>query len=99
MSKHTLPVVDSKGNKTTLEVTVIEDESELHAIEEPPEPIITATFDGGCWIVYGDENASHPDFEEKWWPVVLYGGNKYADEAKDYARRWARAVRGTWEEV
>lgn len=100
MKKQPMTVYNmSDGSKTTLEVTVLDNESELHTIEEPPEPVITATFDGGCWIVYGDENSEHPDYQEKWWPVVLYGGDHYATEAKDYARRWARAVRGSWEVI
>lgn len=98
-TKHQLDVFDQKGNKTTIDVLVVENESELHAIEEPPEPVITVTYDGGSWVVYGDENSEHPDFEEQWWPRVMYGGSEYGDEAKHYAKKWAKAVRGVWEEV
>lgn len=84
---------------TALTVTVIDDERDYWSLEEPEEPIITVTYDGGSWVVYGDENASHPDFEERWWPAVLYGGGRYEDEAKAYAKRWAKAVRGSWEVV
>jgi hypothetical protein len=76
----------------------IAEERAFWAHEEPPEPTITASFVEGCWVVYGDEYAEHPDFEEKWWPATLYG-NGYDDEAYAYARRWARAVRGAWEVV
>jgi hypothetical protein len=79
-----------------LTITVVDDESELHAIEEPPEPIITVAWRGN-WVVYGDDNADHPDFEEKWWPHVMYGSDEHKDEAVAYAKRWARAVRGSYE--
>jgi hypothetical protein len=77
--------------------TIVDDESELWQIEEPPEPIITVTYDGGSWVVYGDDNAEHEDFGEKWWPAVMYGGAQYEQEAKDYGKRWAKAVRGSYE--
>lgn len=82
-----------------LTITVVEDESDLWLIEEPPEPLITVTHDGGSWVVYGDEYAEHPQFEEQWWPSVLYGGgsDNRRDEAVDYAKRWAKAVRGVYE--
>lgn len=99
MKTHKLPVVDTAGRRRLLDVTVVDHEADLWAFEEPPEPIITATFDGSSWVVYGDENASHPDYSERWWPEVLYGSRRYEDEAKNYARRWARAVRGSWEVV
>jgi hypothetical protein len=84
-----------------LTITVVEDERDLWAIEEPPEPLITAVNDGGHWVVYGDEHAAHPDFEEKWWPKTLYGGGSghYREEALQYAKRWAKAVRGVYEEI
>jgi hypothetical protein len=83
-----------------LKITVVENESDLWAIEEPPEPVITVTKDGGAWVVYGDDNADHKDFEEQHWPKVMYGGDDmYGEFAKDYARAWAKAVRGVWEEV
>lgn len=80
-----------------LKITVVDNESDLWAYEEPAEPIITVTYDGGSWVVYGDEYSAHPDYEEKWWPTVLYGGGRYEDEAKAYAKKWARAVRGSYE--
>jgi hypothetical protein len=80
-----------------LTVTAVDSEAELWAIEEPPEPVITVTYDGSSWVVYGDENADHPDYGEKWWPAVLYGGGRYEDEAKAYAKQWAKAVRGCYE--
>ena len=83
-----------------LKITVVENESDLWAIEEPPEPVITVTKDGGAWVVYGDDNADHKDFEEQHWPKVMYGGDDmYGEFAKDYAKAWAKAVRGVWEEV
>jgi len=83
-----------------LKITVVENESDLWAIEEPPEPVITVTKDGGMWVVYGDENADHKDFEEQYWPKVMYGGDDmYGEFARDYAKAWAKAVRGVWEEV
>ena len=94
-----LDVFDAAGHPATIDVTVVQDERELWSIEEPPEPIITVTYDGGSWVVYGDENSDHPDYEERWWPAVLYGGARYEDEAKDYAKRWARAVRGSYEVI
>jgi hypothetical protein len=79
--------------------TVVDTEQELYDIEEPAEPVITVTHDGGSWVVYGDENADHEDYQEKWWPAVLHGGGRYEDEAKQYAKQWARAVRGSWEVI
>lgn len=82
-----------------IQIKVVEEGPALWAIEEPPEPVITVTYDGGSWVVYGDENASHPDYEERWWPAVLYGGGRYKDEAMEYARKWAKAVRGVYEQI
>ena len=81
-----------------LTITVAENESDLWAIEEPPEPVITVTYDQHCWIVYGDENADHKDFEEQWWPSSRAGEIAKATAFK-YAKDWAKAVRGVWEEV
>jgi len=99
IKKEKMRVFDHAGNAVTIDVTVIDDERDYAMIEEPPEPVITVTYDGGSWVVYGDENSEHPDFEEQWWPRVLYGGSEYGDEAKHYAKKWAKAVRGVWEEV
>jgi len=94
IAKHTLKSADWPQGLT---ITVVDPEAELHAIEEPPEPTIFVTYDGGSWVVYGDDNADHKDFDEKWWPAVLYGGGHYRDEAIAYAKKWARAVRGCYE--
>ena len=81
-------------------VTVVDDESDLWLLEEPPEPMITATKESGHWVVFGDEYADHPDFEERWWPRTLYGDDgHHRDEAVAYAKKWARAVRGVYEEI
>ena len=99
MSRHTLKMRDGAGRPYDLAVTVVDHDDDLWAFEEPPEPVITATFDGSSWVVYGDEYADHPDYGEKWWPELLHGSGRYEDEAKDYAKRWARAVRGVWEVI
>lgn len=82
-----------------LKITLVDDDCDLWLHEEPPEPVITVTFDGGSWIVYGDEDSEHPLFSERWWPAVLYGGGRYEDEARDYAKKWARAVRGSYQVI
>lgn len=96
ITKQTIKVTDVEGNARDLELTVLEDESELHAIEEPPEPVITMTCEAGQWIVWGDDNANHPDFEETWFPRGL---EKFEDVAEQYAKDWAKAVRGVWERI
>lgn len=59
------------------------------------KPVITITCDAGRWIVYGDDNADHPDFEETWWPR---GIEEWKDSAKQYAKDWAKTVHGVCEE-
>lgn len=61
--------------------------------EVPPGPVVTFTFDGGYWIVYCDDEADHSEFEETW-----YRGHHQKDEAKNYAKEWAKAINGSWYE-
>ena len=83
---------------STLKITVVDNESDLWAIEEPPEPVITIEHHRDeIWVV-GDENAEHKDFEETVFPLPMYGDGVLAREAaQEYAKRWARAVRGVYE--
>ena len=100
ITKEKMRVFDHAGKAVTIDVTILESEADYALIEEPVEPVITVTKDGGMWVVYGDENADHKDFEEQHWPKVMYGGDDmYGEFARDYAKAWAKAVRGVWEEV
>lgn len=99
-TKQKLNVFDQQGNPTTINVLVVDDESELYAIEEPPEPVITVTYDNGerLWIVSGDENAEHREYREE-----FFRGNSANELAQQaayyYAKQWAKAVRGVVESV
>lgn len=98
MTKTTFPVIDlATGETSNLTVSLVSEDQVLW----DNEPLITVMNEGGHWVVYGDEHADHPDFEEKWWPKTLYGGGSghYREEALQYAKRWAKAVRGVYEEI
>jgi hypothetical protein len=100
ITKEKMRVFDHAGNATIVDVTILESEADYALLEERVEPVITVTCDSGAWIVYGDENADHKDFDEQHWPKVWAGGGEmYKEFAKDYAKAWAKAVRGVWEEV
>lgn len=100
ITKEKMRVFDHAGNAVTIDVTVVDDERDYAMLEEPPEPVITVLYDHGerAWIVSGDENADHKDFEEEWFHGSVESG--LAEEvAIRYAKEWAKAVRGVWEEI
>lgn len=102
MIKQMLMVKDMAGELCPLEITVVERESDLWAIEEPVEPVITITKEHNSWWVYSDDKEAYGHgFEDLEVLAPPYGSDDslQKERAVEYAQNWAKAVRGGWEEI
>lgn len=84
-----------------LVIHVVDSEQDLWQFEEPIEPVIIVTKELSSWWVYSDDSEAYrKGFEDEEFLGSRWGDDSAQKErAVEYAKAWAKAVRGVWEEI